>query len=221
VEASCEKALFANPETTAAALSFVEMQLALLARGAELAGQEANEPATLAGIRRAVETDRYGLVAQVFAARHGCASEHCRAFLMLRDAARVKANLKAAKYDTVVRRYGAAWPAGTAPVLASAPPASSGIPYMPAATSVGMSGIDFPSAASIPPISIMNSEPPAAESAAAQARTEAPSPPAVAAATRQPAPAPAQPRRPTVGQNGAVPYAPLPPPMNLQSPAVQ
>ncbi len=228
VEASCEKSLFATPETTAAALSFVAMQVALLTQAADAGATDTPE---IVGLRRVIETDRYGLAAQTFALRHGCASEHCAAFAILKDGARVRANLKTQKYDVVVRRYATAWPAGQAPVMVPQPVGAlpaflNGIvdpAAMPAPTTNGISGIDYPSAASIPPISIMNSEPvkeAAAEPAAApakrpqaqQARRPAPPAPAPtqnAAATAAPALAAAPPQNSAAG-------AALPPPMNLQ-----
>ena len=60
VEASCEKALFVTPETTAAAVSYVSAQLALLddfkdhTRRARTA-----EPVALINLRRAAESDRF------------------------------------------------------------------------------------------------------------------------------------------------------------------
>ena len=222
VEASCEKSLFATPETTAAALSFVAMQIALLAQAADVGAADMPE---VAGLHRVIETDRYGLAAQAFALRHGCASEHCPAFAMLKDGARVRANLKTQKYDVVVRRYSTAWPAGHAPVMVqpvgALPAFLNGI-VDPAAvpTTNGVSGIDYPSSASIPPISIMNSEP--VKEAAAEPVPAPAKRPQVQQARRPTSPAapPAQNAAPALAaaapaQNAAAAPA-LPPPLNLQ-----
>ena len=211
VEQSCEKSLFATPETTAAALSFVGMQIALLAQAAEV--DAVAEPVVL-GLRRVVETDRYGLAAQVFALRHGCVSEQCPAFAVLKDGARVRANLKMQKYDVVMRRYSSGWPAGQAPVMAQSigplPAFLNGIVDPASLATNGSSGIEYPSSASIPPISIMNAEPVKTEPAAEPAVPAAKKPPAPAPQAKRvpPIPAPA----PTQSAAAAPPSAPL----NLQ-----
>jgi hypothetical protein len=62
VENSCEKALFATPEATASAVSYVATQLSLLlAAGNERARR--GDQSTLANLRRSVELDRFGIVA--------------------------------------------------------------------------------------------------------------------------------------------------------------
>ena len=115
----------------------------------------------MAGLRRAIELDRFGIAAHVLAVRDGCTAERCAAFALLRDADVIKANLKAQVFDQYVSRYAADWNkaapvaekagAGRSPARLSRPP--------PAKTPVS-SKYDFPSAASIPPVSIMNAEPP-------------------------------------------------------------
>jgi hypothetical protein len=126
----------------------------------------------MAGPRRAIELDRYGIAAHVLATRDGCTPENCAAFAFLRDTTALKANLKARVYDQYVSRYAAAWnkaePEKQAPVAAGQPDqrnapgapvaAVPGEPSQPTGVPVS-SKYDFPSAASIPPVSIMNSEP--------------------------------------------------------------
>ena len=172
VESSCEKLLFASPETTAAAVSYVSAQLALLADYAGL-GRRAgmDEPAGRVNLRRLIEADRFGLVAQVLAGRDGCTASRCEALALLSDASRVRANLDERPFDFHVARYAPGWPSGApaalaavrtpaeesvGPSLAAAPnptgvPASTGRPLR--------SEIFLPSAASIPPVSIMSAEP--------------------------------------------------------------
>jgi hypothetical protein len=185
VEGSCEKVLFAGPETVAAASSFVNARLTLLADGLEFAAR--TDPAyenTLAGVRRAIEADRFGFVAQVLALRDGCTAAKCDPFQWMRDATRIRANLNDRTFEGVVARNAANWPnrarAGT-PVATASPP--------PAGTPV--TGITFPSAASIPPVSIMNNEPGATAATPPQPPSAA-SPPAARRAAPQPRPA--QPR---------------------------
>lgn len=149
VENSCEKALFATPQTAAAATAYVSARLLLLADGLDYAGRaERGYNTALAGLRRAIEADRFGIVAHVMATRDGCTAEQCAAFALLRNADMVKANLKARTYESNVARYAASWSEpNTAAAAAVVAPA--GAP----------SAIDFPTAASIPPVSIMNPEP--------------------------------------------------------------
>jgi hypothetical protein len=156
VESACEKALFATPEAVAAATSYVSAQLLLLADGLDHA-KRAERPyeTALAGLRRALEADRFGFVAHILAVRDACTPDQCGGFSLLRDASRVRANLKARIYESYVGRYALIWSepkAGPAVAAAPAPPA------VPAAAAMAKS-IDFPSAASIPAVSIMNPEP--------------------------------------------------------------
>jgi hypothetical protein len=185
VEGSCERAVFASPESVAAATALANARLTLLIDGLDFANR--NDPSfeyALAGLRRGIETDRFGFVAQVLAARDGCTPAKCDVFQWLRDATRIRANLNERTFDGMVARNSSSWPtrtrAGTpvAAAPASAPPSS------PAS-----SGITFPSAASIPPVSIMNSEPALATPPAAAVPPAAP-PAAPAAAPRHPAAAP-------------------------------
>jgi hypothetical protein len=171
VETACEAKVFADPRSAAAAVAYAAARLALL--------EEANatQPAALtamAAARRAVELDRYGIVAHVLATRDGCTAEQCAAFAWLRDTAALKANLKAQAYDQYVSRYAAAWnkePEKQVPVAAVPAPGASvaavpGEPSQPTGVPVS-SKYDFPSSASIPPVSIMNSEPALPKGAAA------------------------------------------------------
>lgn len=155
VEGACEKALFATPEATAAAVTYTAAQLALLNDMNEIATRTGDAPAMLGSLRRAAEADRFGLVAQVLAVRDGCTSQACETLSLLNDATRVSANLADHTYDLYVGRHSAAWPAAT-----KLPVASSTSSIGVAATTTGPAGLFFPSSASIPNVSIMNNEPP-------------------------------------------------------------
>ena len=133
VEASCEKALFATPEATATAVSYVAAQLALLADANSFARRDPSYAAELASLRRAVASDRFGLVAHVLAARDGCTPEQCRAFALLDDASRVSRNLAERSYEFYVVRHAAGWPPiAKPPVAAASPPVAAAGP-LPAA----------------------------------------------------------------------------------------
>jgi len=156
VETVCEKAVFAGPQAVAGAVAYVAARLDLLAEAHTTANE--GDFALLRGLQRSIELDRFGLVAHVLTVRDGCTVERCAAFRWLGDADVIKSNLKAQLFDQYISRYAADWdkPApvaekGTSPPVASA--------SAPANTPVGAK-YDFPSAASIPPVSIMNAEPP-------------------------------------------------------------
>jgi hypothetical protein len=192
VEAACEKLVFATPETLSAAVSYVAARLALLARAVDLAPRQGPESPTLEGLRLAAESDRFGLVSHVLATRDGCTAEACVQLAMLRNPERVTDNLKAHAFEAVVARHAQEW--GVAPAVAAAPPSAAPAPVPTVASSASANAPFFPSAASIPPISIMNAEP------------TAPPAPAPAQATAEPRrTTPLPPRRPPQQQQGQAP----------------
>jgi len=152
VSESCEKALYASPEQVAAALTYIGNRIDIL-RDIDAVSDPNDEiyARLRAPLARSIEKDRYGLVAQVLQARDGCSPEACYAFALVpRD--RLVANMTERTYDAKIVRYAAGWgekqPSG--PALASqSQPVPTGKPV----------DIDFPSAASIPPVSIMSNEP--------------------------------------------------------------
>jgi len=202
VENACEKLVFTSPQSTAAAVAYMDARLKLLADAAGTG--DTGLQAQLASTRRAVALDRYGVAAHVLAMRDGCTGEKCEAFTLVDDASALKANLKAEVFDQYVSRYVAGWnapPAAKPPVMSAvpspAPVASVAAPIMgvrPIAAIKPGEHWDFPSAASIPPVSIMNSEPPLPKGADAQAQAGS----AAAAAAKPAADAklPIPPRRP-------------------------
>src|ERR1700719_719977 len=61
VETACEKAVFASPESVAAAVSYVTLKLALLADGTRYAQRgDAGFAAELVALRASLELDRFG-----------------------------------------------------------------------------------------------------------------------------------------------------------------
>ncbi|HET8545312.1 MAG TPA: hypothetical protein VFL68_12475 [Pseudolabrys sp.] len=167
IENACEKSVFADPQSAARAVGYISARLSLLADAAATAGRGGSDVlAALAPTRRAIELDRFGIAAHVLAVRDGCTAEKCAAFAMLHDASTLKANFKVHAFDAYVARYAAAWgkgeaapenvpqasAPGTAPVASAPEPLSPSHPLD--------SRYDFPSSASIPPVSIMNAEPP-------------------------------------------------------------
>lgn len=186
VERSCERTLFATPEAMASAVSYVAAQLNLFADVSEFVnrGNSEMEP-LLASLRRAIETDRYGLVAHVLATRDGCTVELCPAMAMVRDASRINANLTQRTYEFYVGRHSSVWPAlapgptaGASPAAVPGAPGAQPLPpgttalVSPAAPRPGTNGeLFFPSSDSIPPVHIMTSEPRGETTGSAPART--------------------------------------------------
>src|SRR6202030_3795328 len=173
--------------TVAAASSYAAARLELLSDMAAYVKHGGRDiDGALVPLRHSLETDAYGFLAHALAVRDGCTSQNCKALDVLADAGRVRANLRGQTLDRYLDRYLTAWaqqPDGPGPVADAA--TQSQPTYQPGAPSQRrMVNIDFPTAASIPPVSIMNPEPgtkPTPAGAAASAAN--PNPPASTAAT--------------------------------------
>jgi hypothetical protein len=191
VESACEKAIFQTPEATAAALSYVAIELALLTDFTVHARKAGSEiPLALGKLRRSIEGDRFGLVARVLAVRDGCTPGACPTFALLTDPGRIAVNLSGRSYELYVERHAAAWPAGTkSPAVAATAAGAGEGDAQPPAASAPRSGLFFPSAASIPPVTIMNAEP---QLPPETTGSTPPSAPSSAAAKQAPSHRPAQ-----------------------------
>jgi hypothetical protein len=181
VETACEKAIFARPEAPAAALAYTEARWVLLADALTVAGDDRAFDTLIAGLRRSIELDRFGFASQVLATRDGCTAEKCAAFALVQEPVTLRANLKARAYEAYVARHAPGWNADdAAPATAEAGPKAATPDDSAQGASSPVSGrYDFPSAASIPPVSIMNAEPPRAqaEPGVHPAESETPLPP--------------------------------------------
>jgi hypothetical protein len=191
---ACEKALFGSPESAAGALSYAASQITRLTALGDVAAANRSMTSELHMVRRAVERDRYGLMAYVLAARDHCTPSDCAAFRSLTDQHQIVSNMDERVYDGLIARYAPSWnaPAAAAPVAMLAPPMPTGKP----------TNAEFPTAASTPAVSIMTPEPgaaptpsPRSPASAALANAPLPSPrpasttaPALAAAKKQAAP---------------------------------
>jgi len=203
IDAACEKAVFADPETIAGATAYVAGSLSLLADAAAN-GWDVYYDAALAALRHRLEIDRFGLVAQVLAGE-GCSAAKCEKLALFADANRVSANLKARTFENLVARNSAGWPQPASAAAPAAPVAAAPPPPGPA-PSVG-NGINFPSAASIPPVSIMTDEP-------SQPPSQTGPGPAPAAGPQKRPPAPARP----AARAQTAPAAPAAPPIQIGPP---
>ena len=190
VEAACEKALFAGPEAVAAALAYVNAQVSLLTASVALAERDPAYQPAVERLRRGIEEDRFGLVAQVLSTR-GCAAPDCPDLVLVRDKKRILANMTGHAFATSVEAHARAWHPGGGAALAAvastpfAIPGSSGAgadagTAMASTTPGGRRKYELPSSETIPPVSIMDAEsdvpPGIAEkrAAAARARREKP-----------------------------------------------
>jgi hypothetical protein len=189
VEAACEKAVFASPESVSAAVSYVTAEFGLLVDGAAYAARaDTAYWRQLAQLKVALQLDRFGIVAHVLAGQ-GCTAETCDAADLIGDSSHVLANLRDHVFDTYVEKSTAVW---NAPPMAPAAAVTAGAAAARVATPVSPQ-YDFPSASSIPPVNIMAPEPaPAPRSGTAATGQAAPS----GAAPRQQAAAPPPPRHP-------------------------
>jgi len=236
VEMACEKALFATPATVASATAYVAARLTLLA---DLVAYSKRGGAgidnILSPLRHGLETDRFGFVAHALAVRDGCSSQNCKILELLSDPGRIRANLGAQTLDRYLDHYVTVWAQAAESELTTSAMTQPGS-TVPRKVVVNA---DFPSASSIPPVSIMNPEPkgpvvPGAAAAAAanpnptepgpapnrRSRKPAAAPSAAAPAAAPPAP-PAEPVEPVWAPVPAAAAVPAPPavgaPMQLNS----
>jgi hypothetical protein len=199
VEAACEKAVFGSADTAAAAVSYAAAQVSRVIASGNARALTPEQQV----LKRAVERDRYGLVAQVVAIRDRCIVADCPLFRVLSDSNQIKSNMSDRLYDTLVARYSSSWTSAAAVSSASpAPSMLSGIPTGRPNT------VDFANSAAIPPVNIMTSEPPAQQGASAVASQ--PKQQAAPASPSKSANAQAQAKRPppvspptTAGQSSA------------------
>ncbi|MET4388953.1 hypothetical protein ABIB73_004718 [Bradyrhizobium sp. F1.4.3] len=209
VLAGCERALFGSPDAAAAAVSYTAARIDRLTALGDAATAEKSLTLDMKVLRKALERDRYGLVAQVLVVRDGCTRFDCAAFRSLTDQQQVAANMDAHLYDTLVARYAPVW---NAPTAAPAMPTSGALAGLPTTMPTGKpTNAEFPSASSTPPVSIMNPEPPTAATRQAPAANAAATPAARApSATSAQAAAPAAKRPPAPKAARAPAAAPVP-----------
>jgi hypothetical protein len=199
VMTACEKVVFGSAEATAAAVSYAASRLTRLTASGDAAANKNLTPDQQA-LRRSIERDRYGLAAQVLQVRDHCTASDCAIFRFLTAPQQIAANIDARLYDSLVQRYAPSWnaPAPTAAGQVAALP-----PSMPSGKPTNA---EFPTAASIPPVSIMTPEPPPA------AASQAPRAPAAVATAPVPAPRPASTAASTASTAPALAAAKKPPP---------
>jgi hypothetical protein len=216
VLAACEKVLFGSAESTAAAVSYAAAQIGRLTALGDVNAAERNMNPELRALRRTIERDRYGLMAQVLAARDRCTPTQCAAFRSLTDSRQIVANMEQHSYDALVTRYAASW---------NAAPAGAPVAMLSSMPTGRPTNAEFPTAASTPPVSIMTPEPGVGAAASAQ---RAVPPPANAAQSsganasllspRPTSSVPANPSAAPVAKKPAAPKRPAAPPAQLAPP---
>ena len=106
---ACEKALFGSAESVAAAVAYAASQITLLTSLGDVATANKGAGSDLLALRRAVERDRYGLMAYVLMARDRCTPSACRAFRSLTEPRQIAANMEERVYESLITRYAASW----------------------------------------------------------------------------------------------------------------
>jgi hypothetical protein len=206
---ACEKTLFGSAESAASAVAYAASQITRLTGIGDAVAK--NPSFELLALRRAVERDRYGLMAYVLMARDHCTPSSCPAFRSLSDNHQIVANMDERVYENLITRYSPSW---NAPPLAAAAPGL--VAALPGSVPTGRpTNADFPSAASTPPVNIMTPEPgsaPAPSAARAPAATTAapvPAPRPAAATAAAASPAPSAAKKPPAPKRAPVAAAPV------------
>ena len=170
-------------------MSYAASLITRLTASGDVAAANRNMTPEFQAVRRAVERDRYGLMAQVLVARDHCTLSDCAAFRAITDTHQIVANMDERTYDGLVSRYAPSWNAPTPAAAAGAVAALA--PTMPTGRPTNA---EFPTAASTPAVSIMTPEPglaatppvPRAPASAANASSPTPTTAPVLAAAKKP-----------------------------------
>jgi hypothetical protein len=136
-------------------VAFSAARIGYLREAIARSGQYTSYDGTIAGLRRLLERDRFGFVAQALAAHEGCTVQDCDALALFASRDRIAANLADRTFEIHVSRHVSDWGKPAAALAsASANPQTSAN-----GVTTSSANMNFPSAASIPPVSIMNNEP--------------------------------------------------------------
>jgi hypothetical protein len=193
---ACEKTLFGSAESSAAAVAYAASLVTQLIEAGDAATVK-NRSSEFLALRRAVERDRYGLMAYVLMARDHCSPQNCPAFRSLADSRQVAGNMDDHVYENMITRYASSW---NAPAQGGAGAGAGLVAALPSSMPSGKpTNAEFPTSASTPAVSIMAPEPglgAAKPAATAAPRAAATAPPAAApAAAAATTPAPAAPKK--------------------------
>jgi hypothetical protein len=214
VQQACEKAVFGSAESTAAAVNYMAAMITRLTALGDATTAQRTMTSETQALRRAIERDRYGLVAQVLLTRERCTPMECPAYRSLTDNHQIITNMDEHRYNGLVARYAPLWNAP--PMTTASTGALAGLP--PSLPTGRPTNAEFPSAANTPAVSIMTPEPgtgtkpPGAANAAIPPATARPAqPPQTAAAPTSLVPLPPAKRQPAAKQRPAATTAPAAP----------
>src|SRR6185369_11276877 len=207
------KTLFGSAESSAAAVAYAASLVTQLIEAGDAATVK-NRSSEFLALRRAVERDRYGLMAYVLMARDHCSPQNCPAFRSLADSRQVAGNMDDHVYENMITRYASSW---NAPAQGGAGAGAGLVAALPSSMPSGKpTNAEFPTSASTPAVSIMAPEPGPGAKPPAAARAPAPSPAPAAAAA---APPPAAPKKQAAAKRAPVSIAPAAPPAAAAAPA--
>ncbi|KAA5602000.1 hypothetical protein [Blastochloris sulfoviridis] len=236
LRAACERTVFAKPENAAAAVSLIRDRLELLTLASLPASGLGPDDSRTVRLRRALESDDFGLVAYVLTETEQCRPESCAPLDLFKDAEKIKANMAARTFETLVEKQSAIWTPGRGgpfgfrqhpsrldPALSGPPgPVTSGTMEMPppgpTTLGPGPSGTDsLGPPTDLSPAAVPRSAPPAERAAPPPAAAPKPAAPAPRATTAAPT-APAV-TAPATAPTAAPTTAPKPPPQPVARPA--
>lgn len=151
-DSTCDRLVFQNSASVQAAYEQVAARIQLLRDALEALKLDPQIEMLVARLRRPLERDRFGIVAQVLEEQSGCKLEACPALSLFADPNQILAHLKARTFAKNSTR-----PAGTMPAAAEAPaPAAGGLPPRGNALPTDY---PLPGPESIPAVNIMAPEP--------------------------------------------------------------
>lgn len=173
VELACAQTLFAAPETLAAANFYTASRMDLLVAAARYSGPRTPQfDDAIATLGRSLQQDPFGLAANILTVREGCTAQRCEVMTLFRDPVRLWDNMRQKAFEANFARHAGKWgtPAATATPVAPASATSAIAPTGGETRAPIADKYTLPSAASIPPVSIMVDEPPQRPASAAPAK---------------------------------------------------
>jgi hypothetical protein len=153
IEAGCETALFANPQTVASAMAYTEARLSLLTDAAQDVSMSLNKDPGFRWLLRSIEVDRFGFAAYLLEQR-ACKDIDCQILLALEDPRKIIENLRTRTLERLLAGHAQSWQQEPATAQTSGRTIG-GARTLARSTEP----FDYPSPSLFPPISIMKPEP--------------------------------------------------------------
>lgn len=124
LQEGCERTLFAEPQRVAAAVAIVTQRLAFIEDALKFAERDPTYLERIEPLRKSSEADPYGFVAFVFSVEHQCTAESCARFHLLRDATRVKENMRVRRLEAYMAKHSVNWRESTEDASVATKPSS-------------------------------------------------------------------------------------------------